>query len=142
MNDGGRSTADKIAALLDGASGAPQLVRVCRPDGSAQVAILTTVDSTGAPTAGLPPLPEVHIIEDHDPEELPDDVPDDVAARCEVTIATAYVGRAEEDLLVVTRRLPGPLEQQAKARTRLVAAREDLLVKQAALIAAGWEQRR
>jgi hypothetical protein len=142
MSDGGRSTADKIAALLDGASGAPQLVRAYRPDGSAQVAILTTVDSTGAPTTTLPPLPEVHIIEDHDPEELPDDVPDDVAARCEVTIATAHVERAEEDLLVVTRRLPGPPEQQAKARTRLAAAREDLLVKQAALIAEGWEQRR
>ena len=64
-----------------------------------------------------------------------------MTARIEVGIARVMVDRAEADLVVVTRRLPGPAAQQAEAQTRLTAAREDLLLKEAELSAQGFERR-
>ena len=71
----------------------------------------------------------------------PDEMPADMAARIEVGIARVMVDRAEEDLVVVTRTLPGPAAQQAEAQARLTAAREDLLLKEAELSAQGFDRR-
>lgn len=143
-DESGRVTsarAEELAAVLEAEfSGSARLVRVRPADdprGVPTLAVLVTVD----PDQSLPvgksgddvPAPE---------DTASEGMPNDVAARCEVTIARAHVERAEEDLLVVTRRLPGSPEQQAQAHQRLAEARERLLLKEATAATLGADQPR
>lgn len=132
--------AEELAALLEEEfSGSARLVRVRAgddPQGAGTLAVLVTVDP--AETFSTPP----RAAEDASADAATADMPEDVTARCEVTIARAHVERAEEDLIVVTRRLPGSPEQQAKAQTRLSEAREQLLLKEAEAAALGVRDRR
>ena len=137
-------------------------VEVTFPGTSAATVRLPNGDDTSSPRepAVLVRLPGATVSvgpglhEDHEPgtggfdhEELAlpsqgrEGMPEGVAARCALAIARAQVLRAEEDLVVVTVRLPGPPEQQAEARARLAAAEREALVKEAEVIAGGYERR-
>ena len=142
MTDADRPvTVEEIATLLDDEFSSPaRLVRVRRsdhPDNPTTLGILVTIDPDEA-CAGPSPQPLLGVGED----EMPEVMPADMEARCQVSIARALVERAEEDLVVVTRRLPGPPEQQAQAQDRLAEARQELLVREAEVIAQGFERHR
>ncbi len=129
--------AEELAAVLEEEfSGSARLVRIRATDDSqtaGTLAVLVTVD----PTETLFSVPWSEATGANGAEHVPTDMPEGVIARCEVTIARAHLERAEEDLVVVTRRLPGSPEQQAQAHAQLEDAREHLLLKEAVVAALG-----
>ena len=150
------------AWLEDHFAGTPQRVRVrelIHPDGTGTLTLTLRIDPAQMLIQLAPPPaqtmvtdmvlgegPEGHAECPDAPEDLPQpseacgEMTDDMAARIKLTLARAQLERALVALEVVTLRLPGPPEQQAEARSRVKAAREDVLVKEAELITEGFDR--